>query len=733
MPALLLAFATGLLLVHLLPVLPSPWIGAGLLPLLPFRHHRVIRLSMAVLAGLFAGILVLQPQVAAWQIPASQWGGSAVSGSVVSIPRLRGESLEFQFRPDRTAVTPERARILVRWYRPSVDVPAGSRWQLDLRTRSTAAPRNPGGVDMERYWRSQRLAAIGSVQTNSDNRQLAPPRGLHAWRQQLGETLRHRISRTDGSALAVALLVGDRQHLSPDLRETLIVTGTAHLIAISGLHVGLVAAAVWAVAAALWRFLPVLPGRVPCHLAGVPPALLAAGGYAALAGFALPTQRALIMLCLAMLLLAARRLRASWAILLTAFCLVLLLDPLAPLSPGLWLSFGAVLSLYLLLADRPLPPTAWQQFLRVQVALLFALLPLTLFWFGRIAWLSPLANLVAVPLVGGLVVPLLMLGAALGLIWDAGGTFLLQWGAWLLELLVSTLTMLQGWSPAERRPGPPAWLLLLALPTALALLLPLGLVRRLALLLILAVPVSWQAPAPPSGQARVTVLDLGHAHASIVRTRRHALLFDAGHRHQAVILRSALRQQGISALDRLVVSNQRAGSEGGRERLTLPVESGVGHGFDRACGEVDAWHWDGVDFRFLDPGAGNDCLLRVTASGERLLLAHGTEQPITSHVHSLAAPRIDWLVLPAHGHRQGLPQGGETGLSPIAAIVPVDKRNRFGLPHAEVREHWQARGSRLLTTGERGAITLQLGSGRTVRASRDADRAWWRSRSGQPE
>lgn len=726
MPALLLAFAAGLLLLHQLPWLPSPWIGLALLPLLLAGRYRFVRLLLALLAGLVGGSMALQSQSGKWQVPAEQWGGPAVSGSVVSIPRLRGESLEFQFQPDGGSGIPAGGRILVRWYRPPAEVRAGARWQLHLRTRSVAAPRNPGAVDMERYWRTQRLAAIGTVQADPANRQLAPGRGLHAWRQQLGDRLRQRIQHADGAALAVALLVGDRQHLSPALRETLIATGTAHLIAISGLHVGLVAAAVWAVAAGLWRLLPGLPQRLPSRLAGIPPALAAASVYAALAGFALPTQRALVMLCLGMLLLSERRLRASWSILMLAFCLVLLLDPLAPLGPGLWLSFGAVLSLYLLLAGRPLPRPAWQQFLRVQLALLFSLLPLTLFWFGRVAWLSPLANLLAVPLVGTLVVPLLMLGVLLGGIWEVGGTFLLQWAAWLLEALLPALVVLQAWLPTAARPVPPGWLMPASIAAALLVMLPVGGLRRLTLLLVLAVPLAWNPPAPPPERVWVTVLDLGHAHASILRTRRHALLFDTGNRYQAGTLQAALRSMGISSLDRLVVSNPRAGSRGGQERLALPVNSRAGYGLDTACGELSAWRWDGVDFRFLDRDGSNDCLLRVTANGESLLLAQGSEGPLaTAGLHQSAAD-VDWLLLPAHGHRQGLPHRALAGAAPIAAIVPVDRHNRFGLPHREVDTYWRARGSRVLTTGESGAITLRLGARQPARLLREHERAWWR-------
>ena len=726
MPLIPGAFAAGLLLLPWLPWMPPSWLLPGLAVLVPccLCWSRLWPL-WSLFCGIGAGVLLMQPDLAQWRLPPDPGQVREISGTIIDLPRDQGRSRVFLFRPDRQAGDALPRRILVRWFQPPVEVAAGSRWQLPLRLQSPVAQRNPGSVDMERHYRGLRIGAIGRVQSDGDYWLLGPAKGLHAWREELGTALRQRIDGTDGSSLAVALLVGDRQFISAELRDTLVKTGTAHLIAISGLHVGLVAATAWGLSAALWRGLfRFHHWQIPARMAGIPPALCAATVYAAMAGFALPTQRALVMLLVAMLLLASRRLRRGWIALLLALVGVLLLDPLASLTPGFWLSFGAVVSLFLLLANRPLTPPPWITFVRVQVALLFALLPLTLFWFGRTAWLSPLANLVAVPLVGGLVVPLLMLGAVLLPVWDAAGTFLLQWAAWLLETLNLLLAGGVRLLDAQQRPVPPFWLFLITGPAALLVLLPLGPMRRLCALLLLLLPVLWQPAVPPEGRATITVLDLGHAQASVVRTRHQTLLFDTGATRHRAALAGALRESGIRSVDVLVTSNARAGSIGGAGVLDPLVDRKLGVNADRACDEQPAWQWDGVDFRFLDAGHGNDCLLQIEANGERMLLAHGVTSTTLRRASGL--PAVDWLLAPAHGHRDAVSRAAAGALKPHTVIVPIDRHNRFGLPHESFEALWETQGARVLRTGEAGAIRIRLGEHEEARTWRGRATAWWR-------
>ncbi|MFP4648460.1 MAG: ComEC/Rec2 family competence protein, partial [Halorhodospira sp.] len=171
--------------------------------------------------------------------------------------------------------------------------------------------------------------------------------------------------------------------------EILSVTGTAHLLAISGLHIGLVAGAAGGAASWVWRRIPPLVRRVPALTAGTLAAGAAATGYAVLAGLTLPTQRALLTVLVFAGALLLRRPLSSWHSLALAAAGVLLLDPWALLGPGFWLSFGAVAVILAATTGR-LPARGLGPWLRIQALVGVGLMPATALSFGHLALLSPL-------------------------------------------------------------------------------------------------------------------------------------------------------------------------------------------------------------------------------------------------------------------------------------------------------------------------------------------------------
>ena len=171
--------------------------------------------------------------------------------------------------------------------------------------------------------------------------------------------------------------------------------------------------------------------------------------YAALAGFSMPTQRALIMLSVIAL---ASVLRSNWppgSALLIALLLVLMLDPLAILSVGFWLSFGTVWALFYLhnghISKHGKFFGAW----RVHLKLGVVLLPATAWFFQQGALVAPVANLVAVPLVGMLVVPLSFAVALLASTWPSAANVLLVLVQWILVKLLDFLGFLLSFSASS--------------------------------------------------------------------------------------------------------------------------------------------------------------------------------------------------------------------------------------------------------------------------------------------
>ncbi len=500
------------------------------------------------------------------------------------------------------------------------------------------------------------------------------------------------------------------------------------MVSISGLHITLVAGLVALAVGALWRRVPRLAGRIGAPRARLVAGMLAAFGYSALAGFAVPTQRTLLMLLIAGLaLLRARRLPVSLIWLLALFAVVLL-DPFAVLAPGFWLSFLTVGALLWLSARR----TGRLHWLRgwagTQWAATLASFPLLLFLFQQLPLVSPLANAVAIPLVSLVVTPLALLGAL-----DPSGMLLLA-----AERLFAVTDWLLGWLAALPHasvtlPAPPLWTLLPAGCGVLLLLMPAGFAGRWlapAFLLPMLLPRSEPLPA---GHYRAVVLDVGQGLAVLVQTRNHALLYDTGPPGSAErqILPS-LRALGVKRLDRLVVSHNDNDHAGGADAVlaAFPVSAWlsqlpqthparlrpVPH---QHCQTGQQWQWDGMHFDVTWPApdyAGRDdnahsCVLRISNGRHALLLPGdiGRAEEIQLAEAGLAATTI--VVAPHHGSRSSSSEALIAATDPAWVAYSAGYLNRFRHPNRVIVERYAAHGTQALRTDHDGALLFDVGDG----------------------
>ncbi len=631
----------------------------------------------------------------------------------------------------------------------------GERWQLAVRLKRPRGLVNPGGMDYERWLFRRAVAATGYVRSTAGNRLTGPhgDTGLNG--------LRHRLSRAIGSSLAgepmgaiiKALVVGDRSAMTSAQWQILRATGTSHLMAISGLHIGLVAGLAYFLVIRLWSLTatPVLWLAAP--RAAAVAALLAGLIYAGLAGFALPTQRALVMLAgfalptqRALVMLAVimagvilrRRMAASTSLCL-ALAAVLVLDPFSVLSAGFWLSFGAVAVILLGMTGRVrgVRPTRWQRawwrWGRVQWLVAVGLLPLTISWFLEYPLIAPLANLVAVPWAGFVLVPLALAAAALLLLFPAIGAVVLDGSRWAADVLWQFLESLAGLELIlQPTRAPPALALAAACVGAVLLIAPRGFPARLLgviwLLPLLLLPV----PRPEQGDYWLTLLDVGQGLAAVVRTRSHVVVYDTGPSYAPGfdagrdVVAPYLRHQGIGRVDRLIISHRHDEHVGGADALlaAVPVSTvmtnvGSWRGRAKPCRGGVRWRWDGVDFSILHPQVGNDghgnddsCVLEVTGPGGRLLLPGDLEEGGEAAMVSRLGERLraDVLVVPHHGGRSSSSEVFLDAVQPHMALIPVGYRNRYRFPHVEVLERLNRRGVEIFDTATHGAITLKIGA-----------------------
>ena len=688
------------------------------------------------------------------QLPAGlERSDAQVRGRVVDLPVHETARTRFVFRVDDDAAQPHplRGRTLrLAWYdrnaKARAALRAGQHWQFDVRLRAPRGLRNPGGIDSERHAMAQRIAATGYLRHPDEARLLAPATGLQAWR----ETMSERIGALDQppARFLRALALGDTRGLDDDDWHVLRANGLTHLIAISGFHVGLVAGFFALLVRALWWLWPTaLARRLPAQIAAAAAGLCGAVLYAAAVGFALPTVRTALMIAVvAGVRMFRRPLKLADSLALAAFAM-LLVDPLAVLGAGFWLSFAGVAWLLWCLPRGSKRPV--QDFLSAQGVATVGLLPLSAVLFGQASLAGLLANLVAVPLWSLVVVPLSLLGLALEMLSPGAGewtwklastTFDLAW-PWFERLAASPLAV--WWLPEPR------WFALpLALVGAFWLLLPHGVPGKV-LALLLWLPLLWpDRDLPSRGEVELVVIDVGQGLSVLVRTQRHALLydmgpavrdgFDAGER--AVV--PALQGLGVRRLDRLVVShadNDHAGGLDavgrvfGLDRLSAP--DGAPLDGARPCVAGQAWDWDGVRFRFLHPPPHfpylrneASCVLRIEAAGASALLTGDIGEVVERMLlrREPEALRADVVTVPHHGSDGSSDPGFVAATGARHALVASGHGNRFDHPRPEIVARWARAGAQVHDTARAGALRVRLQrDGASVESRRQAQPRLW--------
>lgn len=756
-----LAFAVGVALVYLLPGLPPlPWVAlpTALTALAAWRY-RLLRLPFWLLVGAFwahynACLLLCAPfpdDLARAPL--------VVEGRIASIPTDSGLARRFLLDVEQAWHEGERIDFkgLVRlaWYDDAPPLRAGERWRLPVRLKPRHGLANPGTFDFERWLFEEGVKATGNLRRGEPPVRLDAGSGrfgLDRLRQGLSEHLARVLGDARAMPLIQALVVGERSGFEQDDWDVMTRTGTNHLVAISGLHVGLIAGGVFFLIRWLWSRSARLTLALAAPRAAAIGGFIAALGYAGLAGFAVSTQRALIMIAVVFAALFwLRTLRPAHALTL-ALAGVLLVDPRAVLSSGFWLSFGAVAVLLFNLGYRLPSRDLWTRWGRAQWAVTIGLLPLLFLLFGRASLISPLVNLVAVPLFSSLLLPLVLVSSLVSLIPSPGGVahWPLQWTTHLLGWCLDGLAWIAAlpWA-AMVLPERPLWVWLAALGGAALMLAPRGLPGRWLGGVLFVPMVVLPTPQPAPGNAWVTLLDVGLGLAAVVRTAEGTLLYDtgpgfpSGFNAGSTVVAPFLAAQGVQRIDALVVSHADRDHTGGLadliERIRIDrIYSGEPEGLGIVdvvpCRAGDQWDWSGVSFRFLHPAdagfAGNNasCVLRIEAGGQSILLTGDIESRVERRIARELGSALasDVLVAGHHGSATSTHPEFLDAVDPRLVLFAAGYANQFGFPVAAVRERVAARGIPALDTGLVGAIELRLHADGTIAGP------WlWRDRAGR--
>lgn len=776
----LLAGLAGILALQQQPELPEGGLlclisGIFIYFLLRYLTKRKLWLPLLLLAGLLTGF-----GWAAWRAevrlatalnPAWEGQDVQVVGVVVSLPQVfeRGTRFEFQVEASEpaAATVPERLWLSTYSGRPGYAASAeledeaslrqlkpGERWRLTVRLKRPHGAANPGGFDYEAWLLERNLRATGYVRASPVPERLTdfsfwpPMGGVHRLRLWLREGMARQLGDAPYGGILTALVIGDQQAIDDRLWTIFSRTGTSHLFSISGLHITLIASLLGLLVNRLWR----RHGRLcliwPAQRAAILSGWLAALGYALLAGGGIPAQRTCWMLTVAALAMLSGRRVGVGRILLLALAGVLIPDPWAVLAPGFWLSFAAVAALVWIGQQGGGKVAGWRgwlrEFGRTQWAATLATLPILLWVFQQFPLVSPLANLVAIPLVSFVITPLALLGALF--IWIPGMP-LLELAHWLLAGLMAGLewgASLPLWKP----PASELWAPILAGLGVFLLLLPRGVPGKAAGAVMLLPLLFWPRLWPETGTLRATVLDVGQGQAVLLETARHSLLYDAGPAYgnddagRRVVV-PFLVGRGITALDMLVVSHKDADHAGGLAsiRAALPAGSLVSSIPDleggSLCAQGQSWEWDGVSFAFLHPEAGrplqgangDSCVLRVASPSGRLLLTGDIEakDELVLLNRDAASLSAEVLLLPHHGSTSSSSLPFVAAVGPELALASAGYRNRFKHPRPEVLERYEGLGTQVWRTDRDGALLLEFAGGRVALQAwrQTGQRYWW--------
>nr|WP_299018194.1 DNA internalization-related competence protein ComEC/Rec2 [uncultured Photobacterium sp.] len=641
----------------------------------------------------------------------------------------------------------------------------GEKWQLVVKLRRPYGRVNRAGFDAERYYLGKGLHGKGVV--------ISGGRVNEPENSQLPTSLRQRffdraISLTNGmdhQPYLLALGFGYRKGLDNDDWLRLRDSGLAHLMAISGLHIGLALLCGWWLGNMLRG---IAPEWDSLHWLPLWCGLLFAFGYAWLAGFSLPTLRALLMSAVAMSLIRLRVQWPGWQIWLFAFAACLCVNPLGSYSAGFWLSFSAVFILYFanvsgLRSDRlqglPATQRCRQRLLllaKIQLVLLIMMLPLQWQWFGGVSLLAPMVNFFAVPWVSTLTVPLILaailvsgLPSVSGLLWRLADYSLfpvlrlaeLANGAWW--------SISASWAPFLI--GAAGCLLLLWF-------LPFRKFKALHLVIVLVVislqggPLSTKESSRLDSGWQLDMFDVGHGLAVLLRRNGAAVLYDTGNRWQqgsiaTAVIEPVLLSYGISQLDGLILSHADNDHAGGMTDIVERLRPAWMRSSDRregfaACIRGERWQWQQLDFRVLWPPklvsrAANPHSCVIEINDRHLNPDNPTSVLLTGDIDAISELLLarleteldpDILLVPHHGSKSSSTATWLSNMEPRYALVSVARYNPWQLPSPEVKARYVNKQATWLTTAENGQVSIKVKQGEVsvLRYRQEVEASWFR-------
>jgi len=589
----------------------------------------------------------------------------------------------------------------------------------------------------------QRLAS-GRLRTIYGQRRAT--HGVDFWRNSLVTSIQSQTHLSVAAkGVIAALVVADKRFIPEPYKALSLGLGIGHLLVISGLHIALVAGLISVIMRVLLRPLCWFTPWWARGCTGDIVVLAVAFTYAQLAGFSLPTQRALFALIFWVVAGWLGRDGQPLRLFLWALVLCLVANPFVGLLPAFWLSFGAVfIVLFASIALTRLK--GFTAYLATHVVICMAMWPASLVFFGQASVLSVPANIVAVPVASFWLVPLSLLGSAAQILaWEDWAKLLWSLGAVPVDAIEQWLNS-NAFTYGTWKSNLPKGIGLFITASALLVLTPLRASYRAALVLLMVLLSVYRPLALDRNSARLWVFDVGQGSSMLLQIAGRSLLFDvAGGLPGAVYhfdstAAPILQNIGLNQVDTIVLSHEDFDHMGGFyspnfdlhwRRLVNPKGQG-----SRAqpCRPGRVEHWsDDVTLQWLSGGANdasesdNDssCVLKVAAYGVSVLFMADVGKSKERDLVSYWGDQLnaDILIVGHHGSNTSSSATLLKWVKPRYAVISAGFDNPFGHPNTEVVKRLNAAGALILNTADTGALRFEWGDSQPV--TWQATRAHW--------
>lgn len=643
--------------------------------------------------------------------------------TVISVPLYEKEKEKLKVRINKINNVPQFPPIYAMWQvnQPMHNLCSGQTWQLNGLLKPLHSSLNEGGFDQQRYSISQRI--IGTLKV-STSRVIDEECSV---RQKVINSYIDSISLLKNAGVTYALMFGERGMLSPELSLLLQTTGLSHLIAISGLHIGLSYLFGYWLAKFITYFFPVCFSQ---YIVPIVAGVACAYFYAWVSGFAIPAVRALIALVLWIYIKQQNSFYFPWQWAIWSIGLILVADPLAILSDSFWLSFFAVFAILYWLRLFPLSSyinytkaIRWGvAFIHLQVGLLLLLAPIQIMLFQGINVMSFFANLWLVPIVSWLVIPLILLLFLLPFSFVQHIIFNII--DEIIEVGLKPLAYLSDyWFEMQFAP-----LFIFLFCWLIGLFIALGLYRYyiglLGCLAALCIGTENTTRQISGNEWSLTLLDVGHGLAVVIEQKGLAYLYDTGNRWPEG---SNAQRQIIPYLKRkkiipigVILSHDHLDHTGGVSALKkqypwLNLRSSFSGAASLPCIKGQHWQWGKLNFAVLWPErmskkSHNDdsCVIMLSDGYHKILLTgdlekQGEQAISASYQQQL---RSDILFAPHHGSNTSSTPLFIRMASPNMVLVSSARYSPWKIPSDKVHFRYKSNNIKWINTAEAGQVTI---------------------------